>query len=485
MPCLRRAPLPVVIIACIFSPLAASQKPTGPQVQRPDRASGKQLSPQGIFQRVSPSVVVAESLDRNGSVVTLGSGVVVKRDLSADIFDRVAAESKGTKVVPTRSTAFVVTNRHVIEDGVTYRVEQNGKIWPAKLIRVDPDHDLAELSVDGLNAPAIQIRNSSTLAIGETVYAIGAPEGLELTISEGLISGLRNLGQGRVIQTSAAISPGSSGGGLFDSEGRLVGITTFYLQGDQALNFALPAESAAALDRQAITKSADVLSRFRQDPPTLQSMILTMVGLEAQKEGKYQNAAQFFQLAAKLWPDNWGAWCSLGFAQLQLGQYEEAVSAEMAAVHLKPDEAEEWEYLGEAYGHLAQWDSSAAADEQAIRLNPSDAVAWSNLASAYSKQGNYDKALAAVQEAVRLDPHSEPEWFKLGATYGELGQWNRAVEAEQSAISLNSADGNAWMVLGIAYYNLGQQAEVIRVYEKLKTFDPKLAEKFFETWVLP
>ena len=85
-------------------------------------------------------------------------------------------------------------------------------------------------------------RSSSSLAVGERVYAIGAPEGLELTLSEGVISGLRESGGGCVIQTSAAISPGSSVGGLSDTEGRLIGITTFSLKEGQNLNFALPTE---------------------------------------------------------------------------------------------------------------------------------------------------------------------------------------------------------------------------------------------------
>lgn len=181
-------------------------------------------TPAEIFKRASPSVVVVESLDAKGSVTAFGSGVVM---------------------APGR----VVTNRHVIEDGVIYRVERDGTTWRAKLIRVDSDHDLAELSVTGLTAPAANVRASSSLAVGEKVYAIGAPEGLELTISEGLISGLRDFDKSRVIQTSAAISPGSSGGGLFDAQGRLVGITTLYLKEGQTLNFALPADRALPLNR--------------------------------------------------------------------------------------------------------------------------------------------------------------------------------------------------------------------------------------------
>ncbi len=80
--------------------------------------------------------------------------------------------------------------------------------------------------------------------MGEPVYAVGAPEGLELPLSEGIVSQLRG-GPPPLIQTTVAISPGSSGGGLFNTEGELVGITTFYLKEGQNLNFALPVELIA------------------------------------------------------------------------------------------------------------------------------------------------------------------------------------------------------------------------------------------------
>ncbi len=77
--------------------------------------------------------------------------------------------------------------------------------------------------------------------VGQRVYAIGAPQGLELTLSEGLISALRGTDKGAIIQTTAPVSPGSSGGGLFNSSGQLVGIVTFQRKSGQNLNFALPA----------------------------------------------------------------------------------------------------------------------------------------------------------------------------------------------------------------------------------------------------
>jgi len=180
------------------------------------------LSPQELFRRVSPSVVVVEILDFHDSVIGRGSGIVI-------------------------APGQVVTNRHVADAGMIWRVRQGDQNWRAFPTFIDPDHDLAQLKADGLNAPPISLRVSSTLVVGERVYAIGSPRGLELTLSDGLISGLREYENGRLIQTSAAISPGSSGGGLFDAKGTLVGITSFGITESQNLNFALPTEWVQAL----------------------------------------------------------------------------------------------------------------------------------------------------------------------------------------------------------------------------------------------
>ncbi|MGH9435266.1 MAG: S1C family serine protease [Terriglobia bacterium] len=174
-----RAPVAESALFASLVAVAEGQAPRKPPAERA-RSVVAALSPQQIFKRAAPSVMVVKSLDAKGAVITLGSGVVI---------------------APGR----IVTNRHVIEDGISFRLEHGGKTWPAQLVRVDPDHDLAELSVPGLAAPAVHVRPSSTLNVGEKVYAIGSPEGLELTISDGLISGLRDFDKDRVIQTSAAI----------------------------------------------------------------------------------------------------------------------------------------------------------------------------------------------------------------------------------------------------------------------------------------
>lgn len=325
--------------------------------------------------------MVVESLDAQGKVTAFGSGVVI---------------------APGR----VITNRHVIEDGASFRVEHDGKKWPAKLVNVDSDHDLAELSVAGLAAPVVTVRDSSKLAVGEKVYAIGAPEGLELTISEGLISGLRDFDKGRVIQTSAAISPASSGGGLFDAEGRLVGITTFYLKEGQSLNFALPAEWTLALSRQP-SAPAPATS---ESSPAFQALVWFEVGYKAERAGEHQTAVLAFQRATTLRRDFEAAWYDLGIAYHGLGQYDKAVGAEREAVRLRPDYEPAWVNLGVAYGELGQYDKAVSASQQAIRLKPDDEPAWFNLGVAYGHLGQYDKAVGAEREAVRLKPDDQVAW---------------------------------------------------------------------------
>jgi Flp pilus assembly protein TadD len=341
------------------------------------------LSAQEIFNHVSPSVMVVESLDPKGSTIAFGSGVVI---------------------APGR----VITNRHVIEDGASFRVEHGGEKWPAKLVSVAPNHDLAELSVAGFAAPAVTVRDSSSLAVGERVFAIGAPEGLELTISEGLISGLRDFDEGRLIQTSAAISPGSSGGGLFDSEGRLVGITTFYLKEGQSLNFALPAEWTLALDHQPPSPPPT----SSESDPAFQALMWFEAGSQAFAAAKYDVAVLAFRQAVRLKPDDEGAWFGLGGAYYALGQYDKALTAEQEATRLGPDRAWPWYGLGAAYNGLGQYEEALNAYREAIRLDPENKWAWYGLGIAYHGLGKQSEVSKVYKKLKALDPKLAKEFSR-------------------------------------------------------------------------
>ena len=188
------------------------------------------LSAEEVFKKASPSVVFLVAIEGEDRAAQ-GSGVVVDRHT-------------------------VVTNWHVVKSGRILAVKSaSGEVSPAVLIAEDEDRDLAVLRVLGAKLTPTRAR-AKGLAVGQTVFAIGAPEGLELTLSQGIVSQLRKLEGGTLIQTSAPISHGSSGGGLFDDRGELMGITTLSIQKGQSLNFAIPAESAFALTSRGFTKRA-------------------------------------------------------------------------------------------------------------------------------------------------------------------------------------------------------------------------------------
>ena len=214
----------------------------------------------GVFAADSPSIVVVKAIDESDHVLALGSGVVIARDV-------------------------VVSNCHVFTENGTSSasVFYRNKQFPAKLRYADPEHDLCSLTVPGLGAPPVKMRGTSAVEVGEDAYAIGAPEGYELTLSNGIISSLRHVPGGTIIQMTTPISPGSSGGGLFDSEGRLIGITSYYGAKGQQLNFALPSEWIDALPQRG--KSTEELTQIQS-----KSGAAVQQGIRAALSGDYAMA---------------------------------------------------------------------------------------------------------------------------------------------------------------------------------------------------
>ncbi|MBI5101580.1 MAG: trypsin-like peptidase domain-containing protein [Nitrospirae bacterium] len=202
----------------------ARQEPESVPVPPLGSIAGTMASPESVngseavFRKASPSVVTVKIVSGDDQrMLVQGSGVVI---------------GPGT----------VVTNRHVVESGSEIRVIDRGTVYPASVLYADREYDLCALWVTGLTAPPADMASSQTIRVGQRVYAIGSPRGLELSISDGLVSAIRSYGSFPVIQTNAPISKGSSGGGLFDADGRLVGVTTFTAIEGQNINFALVAD---------------------------------------------------------------------------------------------------------------------------------------------------------------------------------------------------------------------------------------------------
>ena len=153
--------------------------------------------------------------------------------------------AQGSAVAVT--TTELVTNCHVVQGAFKLVLKQNTQEWPASVVRADPDGDRCVITAAGATfQPVAGVRSYANIEVGEPVYTLGTPVGLELTLASGIISGRRDEDKHHYVQTTAPISPGSSGGGLFDARGNLLGVTTSVLVGrehmNQALNFAIPAD---------------------------------------------------------------------------------------------------------------------------------------------------------------------------------------------------------------------------------------------------
>jgi tetratricopeptide (TPR) repeat protein len=297
---------------------------------------------------------------------------------------------------------------------------------------------------------------------------------LELTFSEGVISALRETEGVHMIQTSAPISPGSSGGGLFDAKGNLVGITTFYLKEGQSLNFALPGEWLA--EATANLAEADAKSSTSPSDAELESRAWIKIGLEAVEKEEYNLAGHALRKCADLkQSDASRAWLELGNLA-ERAKYLDSTS----------DAYKAW-FREHEWSPKEGLANSITAFENAIELKPDYAEAWRGLAGVHIDRGEYERAISAAKEATRLAPGDWNGWLLLGECYWGTGPYDQLIDAWQRAEKVAPSDKKSLMLsnLGFAYAKRGDREQVLRIYQQLKSIDPKRAEDFFKLAVLP
>jgi serine protease Do len=198
--------------------LAACRASTG-NAPPPATAGPVKLTPAEIAERATPSIVSIRTPDG------FGTGFVVKED------------------------GWIVTNLHVIASAERVAVTLPSKlVYPVlEVMNVSPPHDLVVVRIDAKKLPVLPLGKVARLRPGEPVVAIGHPLGLEDTVSNGLLSAVRKIDGLVVLQVSAPIAPGSSGGPIFNEQGEVIGVATAILSGGQNLNLGLPSDYVADL----------------------------------------------------------------------------------------------------------------------------------------------------------------------------------------------------------------------------------------------
>ena len=214
MPRLLAIAFLAVISAVETIPQELPQKPSGESpIAHPQSTTENRATEWAeIVARTRPAVVVVETDE------ALASGFIIKPD------------------------GIIVTNHHVVANAKAMAVKlPSGEVYRnVYLLSSDPINDLAFLKIEAVDLPTIPLGNSNNVQLGDEVLLVGAPQGLEQTVSNGLISGIRLDNGVRVLQTSAAASHGSSGGPLLNRSGEAVGVMSFKLVNGENLNFTIP-----------------------------------------------------------------------------------------------------------------------------------------------------------------------------------------------------------------------------------------------------
>lgn len=196
------------------------------------------LEPEAIYEKVASSVLVVRALDGNEKPIASGSGIVVARGKVVTICSMLA-RARGVQVT------------------------RDNMIYKAILEFPDTERDLCQLDVKDLPAPALEVGTGQNLKVGQRIYTVSAPKGAELALTDGMVSSLRDAGGGvPMIDVTAKLSRGSGGGGVFDANGRIIGVIASQLRTAQPS--AIPADWLNEISQRG--KAA--LAKRLEPPPT-------------------------------------------------------------------------------------------------------------------------------------------------------------------------------------------------------------------------
>ena len=385
-----------------------------------------------IIKRIKPSVVIVFTYDNKGEFLQLGSGFFISQN------------------------GDIITNYHVLQGASSAEIKtSDGKTYPITyIVAEDEQSDIIRLSVDISSKYVHPLSLSTTVPeVGERIIVYGSPLGLEKTVSDGIISAIREVpGYGKLIQITAPISPGSSGSPVLNMKGEVIGIATFQMVEGQNLNFAIPSERIASLNLMEEKKTSITEEVFGQ-------------------ENKVKKDSEYDEIANK----------ALYFIDKK--EYEKALPyLEIVIKTETPPLIKAWAYfsMGICYQELSDYIKVIEVLNQAIRIDPNFALAYYGLGYAYSKLGNYTKAIEAYKQTIRIDPDYVKAYLNMGAAYSLLGNLTKSIDFFKQAIRIDPDYIEAHFLLGGTYLIIGDRNSALNEYKILKELDIDKANELFD-----
>jgi Flp pilus assembly protein TadD len=410
-----------------------------------------------LVRRIKPSAVAIETFDARDDKLSRGSGFFVDVDR-------------------------VVTNRHVIENA--YRAEvhsYNGNVYAVKgVLAVDAEGDLALLKID---APPSQVRplqlDKTSPQEGESVVVIGNPFGLEGSVTNGIVSAVRDIPTfGRIIQITAPISPGSSGSPVVNMNGQVIGVATLQITGGQSVNFAIPSERISQLQGGTMWSLSELVATTGRNKRA-KAVQFFRDGLSFLSKDDCEKALPYFEKAVESDTNYAEAWAQTGFCREKLGRHGDAIEASKKAVALRPS-AESYFNIGLANYYLKQYRESVENYRQAIRLDPYNAAdAYYALGLAYRDWGRPDDEIQAYKQAIRLRSDYTSAYERLGSRYLKSKKYAEAIETYKQLSALKPGDANAPNNMGEAYAELGRLQDALEAFKQAIRLKPDFGRAYF------
>ncbi len=410
-----------------------------------------------LVKRIKPSAVAIETFDARGEKLSRGSGFFIGPDR-------------------------VVTNRHVIENAHKAEIHSfTGAIYQVKgVVAVDAEGDIALLRVE---APLGQVRplalDRTSPQEGESVVVIGNPLGLEGSVSNGIVSAVRDIPTfGRIIQITAPISPGSSGSPVVNMLGQVIGVATLQITGGQSVNFAIPSERISQLQAGPMLSLSDLVATSGRNKRA-RAVQYFRDGLSFLSKDDCEKALPYFEKAVESDSNYAEAWAQTGFCREKLGRHSEAIEASRRAVSLRPS-AESYFNLGLAHYYLKQYREAAENYRNAIRLDPYNAAdAHYALGLVYRDWGRTDDEIQAYKQAIKLKPDYVSAHERLGSRYLRSKKYPEAIETYKQITSLKPGDANAPNNMGEAYFEMGLTSDAVEAFKQAIRLKPDFGKAYY------
>lgn len=388
--------LPVVLTLVLFL--------TGSKVNAQADMTAEQ-----VYDLVNQSVVMIISTEFNGSE-DQGSGVVIM------------------------DGGYIATCSHLIQNSKTITViHQNLQFTDAEIVSQDYQKDLAIIKLSRHKLTPVKLADSDNLKPGQKVFTISSPVGYENTISEGIISGIRrdNLAA-NLIQTTAPITEGSSGGALLNKKGELIGILSSGHH-DGNLYFSIPSKEIAQLynnNSQSIAKNEQVGEQNYNN--------FFNAGIQATEKGDYEEAIKLFSKHLQMNSNDAAAYFNRGNAYGKINNKKQEISDYTIAIRLNPNFAEAYNSRGLAYRQLLDYENAVSDYTKAIKINSDYTEAIFNRAIAYYYMEKFELSAADYSAVLNIRPAFANAYYNRGYAYKQAGRFNEAMEDFEMAIKLNS-----------------------------------------------